>query len=146
MTMLHKREPEELQFQRGLRLLGRAFRLRCPNCGEGALFRRWIRLRTACDGCGLNFERGEHDHFLGAYLLNFIIAELLVVAGLVGVMLLTWPAVPWTGLTWGLALLVVPAPLFTYPFSRAVWLALDLQFQPSRPGDFGGAEPAHGLR
>jgi hypothetical protein len=103
-------------------------------------------LRESCGGCGLHFERGEHDHFLGAYLLNFIVAELLVVAGLVGVMLLTWPDVPWTAVTWGLALLVVPAPFITYPFSRAVWLALDLQFQPRRPGDFGGGEPAHGLR
>lgn len=129
--------PEELQFSRIGRLLGRAFRLRCPSCGEGALFSGWIKLRTSCDNCGLHFERGEHDHFLGAYLLNFIIAELLVVIALVGVMLLTWPDVPWAALKWGLVIMVIPAPVLTYPFSRAVWLALDLQFQPSRPGDYG---------
>ncbi len=128
--------PDELQVQRVSRLLGRALLLRCPHCGRGALFQNWIKLRDMCGACGLRYDRGEHDHFLGAYLLNFIIAELLVVAGLVGAMLLTWPDVPWTALTWGLALLVVPAPFATYPYSRAVWLALDLQFQPKRPGDF----------
>jgi uncharacterized protein (DUF983 family) len=134
--MSYKEIPDELQLQRVSRLLSRAFRLRCPNCGEDSLFQGWIRLREGCAGCGLRYERGEHDHFLGAYLLNFIIAELLVVAALVAVMVLTWPDVPWTALTWGLALMVVPAPFITYPFSRAVWLALDLQFQPRRPGDF----------
>lgn len=129
--------PEELQFSRIRRLLGRAFRLRCPDCGEGALFSGWIKLRTKCDGCGLHFERGEHDHFLGAYLLNFIVAELLVVVALVGAMILTWPDVPWSTLKMWLIIMVIPAPVVTYPFSRAVWLALDLQFQPRRPGDYG---------
>lgn len=118
------------------KLLGRAFLLRCPRCGRGTLLKNWIRLRHTCKSCSFRFERGEHDHFLGAYLLNFIVAELLVVAGLVGIMLLTWPDVPWTGLTWGLILMVVPAPFITYPYSRAIWLALDLYFQPERPGDF----------
>lgn len=135
--MSNHSHPEELQLGRIRRLLGRALRLRCPKCGQGALFSGWIKLRTLCDGCGLHFERGEHDHFLGAYLLNFIIAELLVVFAFVGVMLLTWPDVPWTTLKWGLVIMVIPAPVLTYPFSRAVWLALDLQFQPQRPGDYG---------
>lgn len=116
--------------------MGRAFLLRCPKCGRGTLFERWIQLKSTCKACGLRYERGEHDHFLGAYLINFIIAELLVVAGLVTIMLITWPDVPWTKLTWALALMIVPAPFVTYPYSRAVWLALDLYFQPERPGDF----------
>jgi len=136
-AMSESRHPEELQIGRMRRLLGRALRLRCPACGEGALFSGWIKLRTKCDGCGLHFERGEHDHFLGAYLVNFIIAELLVVAGLVVAMLLTWPDVPWNALKLWLIIMIVPAPVVTYPFSRAVWLALDLQFQPYRPGDYG---------
>jgi uncharacterized protein (DUF983 family) len=117
-------------------LVGRALLLRCPNCGKGLLFQSWIRLRPGCTSCGLHFDRGEHDHFLGAYLLNFVVAELLVVIGLVGFMFMTWPAVPWTQLTWGLVLLGIAAPFATYPYSRAVWLALDMRFQPERPGDF----------
>jgi uncharacterized protein (DUF983 family) len=121
-------------------LVGRALLLRCPNCGKGLLFQSWIRLRPGCTACGLCYDRGEHDHFLGAYLINFIIAELLVVAVFVGLLFLTWPEVPWTGLTWGLVILGVAAPFATYPYSRAVWLALDLQFQPERPGDFATGE------
>lgn len=126
------------------RLLGRALLLRCPNCGDGALFQSWIRLRPNCAGCGLHYDRGEHDHFLGAYLINFIVAEMLVVIGLVAFMIATWPAVPWSALTWGLVLMVVVAPFGTYPYSRAVWLALDMRIQPERPGDFGTEQVAGG--
>jgi uncharacterized protein (DUF983 family) len=142
--MTYRNNPEELQFQRVGRFLVRALRLRCPNCGESALFQGWIKLRAGCNGCGFRYDRGEHDHFLGAYLVNFIVAELLVVAALVGGMILTWPDVPWTALTWALALLVVPTPFATYPFARAVWLALDLHFQPERPGDFVAVKPEAG--
>src|SRR5690625_2424084 len=76
-------------------LIGRAILLRCPKCGLGTLFKNWIRLRKGCRSCGLRYDRGEHDHFLGAYLINFIVAELLVVAALITIMIVTWPDVPW---------------------------------------------------
>lgn len=138
---MHRSDPKELDVRRGGQLLARALRRRCPHCGEGAIFSSWIRMQKECTACGFRFDRGEHDHFLGAYLVNLIVAEMLVVAGMVAVAMLTWPDVPWTALTWGLMLLVIPAPFITYPFARALWLAVDLQIQPSRPGDFEIGSP-----
>lgn len=109
--------------------LGRALRRRCPACGT-ALFRSWLRMVPRCAGCGLLTDRGEHDYFLGALLVNLVLSEtvpLIVILALIG---LTWPAPPWTLLLWlGLAL-AVAAPFVGYPFSKTLWLYGDMQFRP----------------
>jgi uncharacterized protein (DUF983 family) len=93
-------------------------------------------MKPACVCCGLTFDRGEHDYFIGAYTLNLIVAELIVVSGIVAGMVLTWPDVPWQALMWGLLPLAVLAPVVTLPFARSLWLALDLKFRPAEPSDF----------
>lgn len=118
------------------RVLGRAVLRRCPNCGGSGIFRSYLQPLPFCPSCCLQLDRGEHDFFVGAYTLNLIAAELIVVAGGLAVLLLTWPAVPWTLLTYGLAALVVVVPILTYPWSRQLWLAVDLIFQPPEPRDF----------
>jgi len=107
----------------------RGLRLRCPNCGRGALLRTWTKLREKCPVCGTRFQR-EHEDFIGAYLVNLIIAELLVVAAVVAWMILMWPEVPWDSMLWWLLPPVVIMPLITYPFSRGLWLAIDLAYRP----------------
>jgi uncharacterized protein (DUF983 family) len=116
---------------RALRLFGRAFARRCPACGGGALFRNYFELRPACPSCGLRLER-EEGYFLGAMLLNLLVAEGLFVVGVAVVLLRTWPTPPWTLLTYGSAAAVVLFPIVLYPFSKTVWLALDLLVQPPR--------------
>jgi uncharacterized protein (DUF983 family) len=119
-------------------LIGRALRLRCPHCGQRGIFRRWIHMRVSCPRCLLLFERGEHDYFIGSYTLNFIGAELTIVAAGVLVLFSTWPDVPWVALKWGLLALMIPFPFFTYPFAKTVWLAIDLLFRPPVLADFAG--------
>lgn len=128
--------PAPVTLARALRLTGRALRLRCPQCGRGRLFERWVHMRRRCDACGLILERGEEDYFIGAYMVNLIIAELIVIAAMLVVLLATWPAVPWQGMLWAIVVLTIPAVVFTYPFSRSLWLALDLLFRPPEPRDF----------
>lgn len=120
------------------RLLWRALRLRCPNCGSGGLFRRWVQMREACPRCALLLDRGERDYFIGAYTINFIGAEVAIVVVAAVVLLATWPAVPWGAIQWGLVALMIPFPVFTYPFSKTLWLAVDLVFRPLTRGDFAG--------
>ena len=38
-------------------LLLRAFRLRCPRCGEGKLFAGWFEMHAKCSNCRLKYER-----------------------------------------------------------------------------------------
>lgn len=125
-----------------LTIIGRALARRCPNCGGRNVFRSYLRERDSCPTCGLKLDRGERDFFIGAYTLNLIAAELLVVFGGLLVLALTWPDVPWNALMYGLAVLMIAAPVALYPFSRQLWLATDLIFRPVEPGDFvGGAAP-----
>lgn len=109
-----------------LRALGR----RCPNCGARGIFRGWTELRESCPACGLRLMRGEPDYFIGAYLLNLVAVELLFAALLAGVVIATYPDVPWTALQWtGIALLLIGA-VGCYPFAKSLWLAADLIFRP----------------
>lgn len=108
----------------------RACRRRCPGCGSGGLFDGWFRLRPACPRCGLLTDRGEHDYFLGAVLLNFVVAETTALAAVVVLLVLTWPTPPW-GVLYGLGLgLAVAIPIGFYPLSKMLWLAVDMGIRP----------------
>jgi len=117
--------------KRALLLFGRALRLRCPACGGGPLYQGYFTMRPICPSCGLRLER-EEGYFLGAMLLNLLVAEGLFIAGFALLLIRTWPTPPWTLLTWGSMAAVVLFPTILYPFSRTVWLALDLLVQPAR--------------
>ncbi len=95
-------------------------------------------MERTCPDCHLILDRNEPDYFLGSYLINFVGAELTIVAGLVGTMLLTWPEVPWMALKWTLLTLMVPTPILFYPFAKTLWLALDLTLRPPVWADFAG--------
>jgi uncharacterized protein (DUF983 family) len=120
-----------------LALLARAARLRCPLCGRGPLVRGWFTLETRCTACGLSFERDEiEDYWLGAYMLNFIVTEVVFAALVLVVLVATWPEP-----AWGLLLVLgagqmILTPIVFYPFSKALWLAGDLVFRPAATADF----------
>ena len=120
------------------RHLRRALVLRCPNCGGGGLFRRWVLMRKTCPTCHLITDRGEADYFMGGYVVNFVTAEFMIAFIAFGVVLATWPEVPWNGLKWGLLSVMIPAPFVTYPFSKTVWLAIDLTLRPPTLSDLDG--------
>ncbi len=117
-------------------MLARALRRRCPLCGSEGLFRGWVDPRHECPRCELKLNRGEGDFFLGAYTLNFIAVELLLVVFLGLGVIFTWPDVPWQWLAWIGVPLMVLAPIAFYPLSRLIWLALDLSMRPPTPRDF----------
>ena len=131
-------DPVQLDARRAAVMLLRALRRRCPNCGGGPLFSRWIRMRDTCPRCHLKLDRGEHDYFLGSYTVNFVAAELFVAAAALAAILLTWPDVPWKAVEYGLYAVVIPFPILTYPFSKTLWLAVDLWFRPLTLSDLAG--------
>jgi uncharacterized protein (DUF983 family) len=110
------------------------------------MFFRWIKSYEECAVCGLLFDRGESDYYIGAYTLNLIIAELIVVGAMVTVIVAKWPDVPWEAMPWGLAACAVIGPLVTYPYSKAIWLALDLKFRPPELKDFSNSAPSRAAR
>ena len=55
----------------------RGFRGRCPRCGEGKLFRAFLKVDNNCSVCGLDFTPHRADD-LPAYLVIVIVGHLLV--------------------------------------------------------------------
>jgi uncharacterized protein (DUF983 family) len=131
-------DPLQLQPGRAATHLARALRLRCPNCGGGPLFRRWLVMRPSCPNCHLVLDRGEADYFIGGYVVNFVGAELAVALGALVAIVSTWPDVPWNGIKWALLALMVPLPVVTYPWAKTLWLAVDLTLRPVTLGDLVG--------
>jgi uncharacterized protein (DUF983 family) len=122
----------------------RALRLRCPFCGQKKMFYMWLKSFERCANCGFRFDRAEPDYYIGAYTINLIVAELLVVGAMLIVMFSTWPDVPWETMPWALSGFAVLGPLLTYPFSKSLWLAIDLIFRPAEPKDFLSSSPTPG--
>lgn len=89
-----------------------------------------MRMRPRCPSCGLELDRGESDYFYGAYLLNFVAAEVVAVLAFVVGLVLTLPTPPWNVLTGITVALAVIAPVLLYPTTKALWLAVDLLFRP----------------
>ena len=106
------------------RILARGFTKRCAVCGSGHLFRRWFTMVPDCPRCAHHFER-EEGFFLGAYMINFIVAEGAAVLLLIIGFAVTLPDAPIGKLVAiGLAMSVI-VPLIGYPFSKTVWAAID---------------------
>jgi uncharacterized protein (DUF983 family) len=117
-------------------MAARALALRCPRCGGGGILRGWFALKHHCPTCDLVFTRGEAgDYWLGGYTINFLVAEFAAVILTVIAVLLTLPDVPWGRV--GLVALAAATllPILCFPFSRTLWLALDLMARPTLRGD-----------
>ncbi len=110
-----------------MRMLGRGATRRCPRCGAGKLFHRWFTMVPNCPRCGLKFER-EQGYWTGAIAINTIIVGALFTVVLVVAMILTVPDIPWVTVLCIVIPLMVFGPLFFYPFSKTVWVAVDLAF------------------
>jgi uncharacterized protein (DUF983 family) len=108
--------------------MGRGLRRQCPRCGEPA-FEGWFRIREHCSKCGLRFER-EPGYWVGAVIINttVIFATFLLVFG--GMVLATYPNVPW-GLVLGVtAIANISIPIVFYPISKSLWLGMELSWHP----------------
>ncbi|MGH6776539.1 MAG: DUF983 domain-containing protein [Bradyrhizobium sp.] len=59
----------------------RGFRRRCPCCGEGKLFRAFLKADDHCSACGLDFASHRADD-LPAYLVIVIVGHVVVMTAL----------------------------------------------------------------
>ena len=108
-------------------LVNRALRRRCPYCGGSGIFAGWFSLRDRCPTCVVSFDR-EEGYFLGAMLVNLLVAEFLTVAVAVALMVFTdLSLLPLEAIAISLA---VGLPILFYPYSRMLWMAIDLHVDP----------------
>jgi uncharacterized protein (DUF983 family) len=77
----------------------------CPRCGEGKMFRRWLKVADRCEVCGLDYEFATPDDGPAFFSLCFIAFPLLF--------LVVWFEVALNPPWWGH--LVVSGPLMIVP-------------------------------
>jgi uncharacterized protein (DUF983 family) len=117
--------------------IGRALRLRCPECGRHPIFVPLMRVRSlfdwfypldGCPQCGYAYEREEGYFLLAIWGLNYgLIAGGGMAAGLI--LLAYSPLRMWEVLV----LLTVTMPIASFLFVRhakALYLAMDHYFDP----------------
>lgn len=78
----------------------RGLRCRCPRCGEGRLFHRWLKPEAACSACALDLTPQQTDDF-PAYLSIFVTGHLMAP-------LIIMLALDFALSAWQMALIVLP--------------------------------------
>ncbi len=118
-------------------LLARVLARRCPQCGQGAIFRAFGRVAEACPRCALVFRR-EQGAQTGSMYLTAAVSEVFA-AFLIFVF---WWLFDWTPLVF----VLVTAPLVLgfcvafLPVAQALWVGVEYAT------DLEGREPWAELR
>jgi uncharacterized protein (DUF983 family) len=107
--------------------LGRAARLRCPRCGRAPLFRRWFVMNRVCAVCDLRFERAQ-GYWVGAIYVNYAVTTVIAIVGYLVLWRLADLSTAWQLGVW--LPFVVAFPLWFFPYSRSLWLAVEYAINP----------------
>jgi uncharacterized protein (DUF983 family) len=95
----------------------RGFRCKCPNCGEGRLFKAFVKTVDRCEKCGEDMHHHRADD-LPAYLVIAIVGH-IVVAAFMGVEMMTnWTS--WQHLALWLPITMVLSLALLQPIKGAV--------------------------
>lgn len=113
-------------------LVGRALRRRCCCCGGRGLFRGWFAMVERCPTCGLASDR-DVGHWIGAVGINTIVSFGLLGLVLVVGFVATYPDIAVVPLLVAGVSVAVLTPLLLWPYSRTLWMAIDLMMRPVRP-------------
>jgi hypothetical protein len=95
-----------------------------------------------CPACGLHFEREVRGYWLGAYTVNLMVSEGVFAATFLGSLFASWPNPPWDLLLYGSIALMIGFPAVFFPFSKTIYLAIDLTFRPAEQADFEAPQEA----
>lgn len=72
--------------------MSRGLRGRCPHCGEGKLFRKYLKVNDACESCGHDLDQYPADD--GPAYFTILLVGHLVVAPML-FFPIVWEANPW---------------------------------------------------
>jgi uncharacterized protein (DUF983 family) len=109
------------------RMMTRGVTRRCPRCGSGQLFHKWFKMVPDCPRCGLHFER-EEGYWTGAIAVNTIVIGAVFAVVFITAMVLTVPTIPWAPILAAVLPIMAIGPFVVYPFSKTIWVAIDLGF------------------
>ncbi|MCX7619990.1 MAG: DUF983 domain-containing protein [Acidimicrobiales bacterium] len=110
-------------------MLKRGITRRCAVCGQGRLFRCWLRMVPACPRCGFVFRRAP-GQWLGSWFLSICFVQAVIVVVLIVAVGLTYPDTPSLVVAAVALVLAIGVPIAFFPFSRTIWVAIDLAMKP----------------
>ena len=123
-----------------IRMLARGLAKRCPACGSSQLFTHYLRMVERCPGCGLRLHRHE-GQMTGDIGVNTVVTLVLMFAVLMASVFGVGESVP-IGLVIVIGgLVVLGFPVFFLPYSKTIWLAIDIATNPLDPGEHRVAPP-----
>jgi uncharacterized protein (DUF983 family) len=99
------------------RSLGRGLICRCPACGEGRLFERFLKVTPRCERCGEEFSPQRADD-MPPYLVIFIVGHIVVGLLVAAEKWADWPM--WLHMTIWPLLTIVLSLLLLQPMKGAV--------------------------
>lgn len=117
-------------------VLANAFRLRCPNCRKGKLFRGLPnRMFRNCPVCGLSFYR-ESGYYLGGMIITYVTtAFILLICYVLSLLLpIPWQFSETTEFVFWLVFAISLTLLLVRP-AYSLWLSMDFWIGPWKPGD-----------
>ena len=117
-----------------LRALRRGCALMCPRCPE-PLFTGPFRMHERCPGCGYLIER-EQGYFVGAIYINYAITVIICLGGYHLTEIYFAPGLAAHLIVWGGLCILIP--LFSFRYSRAIWLNADHFFNRKLSPDHDG--------
>jgi len=107
------------------KMILRAIFLRCPRCGQKGILHGYFKVPPNCPRCGVNFNP-DGDAAVGWMIVNLGVTMAVFFCSAFLGLVITWPNVPWTGLTVFTIVLNGIVPFVLVPFSRTVWVAIFL--------------------
>jgi uncharacterized protein (DUF983 family) len=117
-------------------LLWRGFCKKCPQCGKGAIYQRWMKLHERCPVCGLKFLDNEGD-LLGTLL--FVDRVLFLIPLIVLIYFRVWH--PNLTIFFIVGSVVIFLLLYTMPNRNGISLAVDYLIR-RRSNDLADEEAA----
>lgn len=98
-----------------------------------------------CPTCGHHFER-ESGYWVGAMIINFAMTAAAFLVVFAAGAAITWPDPPYTVLTIVSLIIGGLTPVVGFPWSRTLFVALEMTFHPLEPHEIQAADARIGRR
>lgn len=102
----------------------------------------WFRARSSCPSCHFRFNRSESGYEVGSLAVNTSLTLATLVVGIPLAIWLSWPDPNYDAITIGTVALALVMPFLIFPWSKTLYLALDVSFRTPAEADFTERPPA----
>ena len=116
-------------------LLARGWRKKCPQCGKGPIYVKWLKLHERCSSCGLEYLPNQGDLWGPLLILDRL---LFIVPFIVLFYFHVWH--PGRMVYYVFGTVMILAFVFTLPNRNAMSLAVDYMIR-RKSGDLQDNEP-----